>query len=107
MKRLLFLVPVMLLAVIILMSYKISDKENYALAVPSQIDNIYVYYYSKPFYNHDTVFTISTVVLTNNPDRAIRSVIKKAKKVADEKQLPFDGIITGQGQLDYVIKFRK
>lgn len=81
-------------------------RQDYGLAQAFSLNGKYVFFYSRPYHPHDTVFKVTTLVMSNNADRGIRAAMKKISKVAQERGVEFDGIITGQGQYDYAIKFK-
>ena len=82
-----------------------SQEKDYSLARAYQVDGKYIYLYSIPYHDHDTVMILSTMVMTSHPDKATKAVLKKALRKAEQQNIQFDGIITGAAQFDYVIKF--
>ena len=106
MKKVTALFCLVSISLIALTSSGLKYQDDYSLAQVYELDGKYVFFYSKPYHMHDTVFTISTMVLSNNPDKAIKAVMKKAIKIASQRGVEFDGIITGQAQYDYAIKFK-
>ena len=87
-------------------SSKLKYQEEYGLGVVNKVEGKYVFFYARPYHEHDTVFQFTTLVATNNADKGVKAAMKKATKVAIERGVEFDAIITGQAQYDYAIKFR-
>jgi hypothetical protein len=107
MKKTLLSITILALVGLILSSYKSQEDKDYSLATVYSIDGKYVFLYSQPYHKYDTVFSLSTMVLSNNPATATRAVVKRAFKEAEKRKVEFDGVITGPAQKDYVIKFRR
>lgn len=96
-----------ILGALLIASTEPNDQKDFSLARAPQLDGKYIFLYTVPYHDHDTLFKMSTVVLSNNPDKAIPAVLKKANKEAAERGVTFDGIITGRAQFDYIIKFKE
>ncbi len=107
MKNFLGVLVFLFIALVVLSSNTKKNQNDNGLAVVAQLDGKYIFFYSSPYHQHDTVFRYATIVASNNADKGIRAAMKKAFKISQEKGVEFDGIITGQGQYDYAIKFKE
>jgi hypothetical protein len=94
------------IALVALTSGKLKYEDDYSLAQVNSVDGKYVFFYSKPYHPHDTVFKITTAVFGNSADKGVRAAMKKALKLANERGVEFDALITGHAQHDYAIKFK-
>jgi len=103
MKKFWVLILALLAVGITITSFKGQGDKNPVL----MYDGKYVFLNSIPSQPHDTVFSMKTMVWSDNPRNALPAVMKKALKEAKKRNVEFDGIITGPAQRDYVIKFKK
>ncbi|MEM6816727.1 MAG: hypothetical protein AAF600_20450 [Bacteroidota bacterium] len=99
------LVFTLVIAIIFLTNFD-QHYKDLSLANARTVEGKLIFFYSAPYYDHDTVFQISTMAMTADTDKILRRVVKKAKKEAAKRNVEFDGIITGPRQYDYIIKFK-
>jgi hypothetical protein len=63
--------PILLIriALVVLTSGKLKYEDDYIVAQVNSVDGKYVFFYSKPYHPHDTVFKITTVVFSNSAEK--------------------------------------
>ena len=101
-----FLAAIFLCLLFIITLAKVTEEKNYGLGLVPQVDGKFVFLYTRPYYDHDTVFKMTTLTFSNDPNKAVGAVLRKATKEALKRNVEFDAIITGPSQYDYAIKFK-
>jgi len=82
MKKLQFVLLVVLLVGLLLSSFSVTDNQNISYAEVDRVDGIYIFHFCEPVKEYDYLGTITLkIVWSNSPDKLITTMTKKCKNM--------------------------
>ena len=89
-------------------SNSINETKDYSLARVSKMSGKYVFMQSEPINDYDVVYELKGVAFSDfeSPTEIADFVLKRARKMEDKEQKPYDAVIVGSNKVDLAIKFK-
>ncbi|MBW8050773.1 MAG: hypothetical protein FVQ77_10655 [Cytophagales bacterium] len=85
----------------------VQDSKDKSLARVQKMSGKYVFINAEPVQEYDVTFELKIVAMGfDSPDDMSSKVMKKALKIAEKKNIDFDGVVLGSGKIDVAIKFK-